>query len=155
MRPTGQQGGHLHREGADTIRGQVSGGHLLALAGLLVLPAWAVGQKTTSEVALYAAGGCGALSIVTFLAYAWDKRQARVQGFRLPEVWLHLLALLGGWPGAFVAQRRLRHKNAKLSFQFTFWLIVALHQFAAVDYLRGWPLTRLILAEAGRLVGRD
>ena len=38
-----------------------------------------------------------------------------------------MLALLGGWPGAFLAQRYFRHKTQKVSFQIVSWLIVALH----------------------------
>jgi len=41
---------------------------------------------------------------------------------------LHLLELLGGWPGAFLAQRRLRHKCSKRRYQFVFWLIVLAYQ---------------------------
>ena len=68
-----------------------------------------------------------ATSVVSFVAYGWDKRQAVVGGRRAPERTLHLLAFLGGWPGAWLAQRRFRHKTRKLSFQITFWCIVVLH----------------------------
>jgi hypothetical protein len=57
---------------------------------------------------------------------------------------LHLLELLGGWPGAFLAQRRLRHKSSKGSYLFVFVLIVGLHQFLAIDALRGWPFLKLV-----------
>ena len=71
------------------------------------------------------------MSLVTFLFFAWDKRCA-VQGrSRVPEATLHLLELLGGWPGALAGQRWLRHKSAKLSYRIVLWLIVALH-------LAGW-----------------
>ena len=63
------------------------------------------------------------VSLLTFGAYGWDKRQAVKQGRRVPEARLHLLSLLGGWPGAFVAQHYFRHKNRKASFQVVFWLI--------------------------------
>ncbi|SJM91388.1 Cold-shock protein (fragment) [Crenothrix polyspora] len=47
--------------------------------------------------------------------------------WRIPEKSLHTLELLGGWPGALLAQRTLRHKNRKPSYQVVFWLIVGLH----------------------------
>jgi uncharacterized membrane protein YsdA (DUF1294 family) len=53
--------------------------------------------------------------------------------------------LLGGWPGAFLAQRRLRHKCSKASYQFLFWIIVLAHQFAALDSLQDWRLSRTAL----------
>lgn len=63
-------------------------------------------------------------SSIAYGVYAWDKRAAQQQVRRVPEKWLHSLALAGGWPGAFLAQRRLRHKNRKISFQIVFWLTV-------------------------------
>lgn len=67
------------------------------------------------------------MSLVTFVTYLLDKRAAQRGRQRTPEATLHVLELLGGWPGAFLAQRLIRHKNAKLSYQIVFWLIVALH----------------------------
>ena len=67
------------------------------------------------------------LSCATFAAYGFDKRQARTAGRRLPERTLHLLAFLGGWPGALLGQRLFQHKTAKASFLIVFWLIVLLH----------------------------
>jgi len=79
-----------------------------------------------------------ALSALAALAYARDKRAARLQARRVPETVLHLLELAGGWPGALLAQRWLRHKNRKLSYQFAFWACVVLHE-AALGHL--WRLT--------------
>ena len=67
------------------------------------------------------------MSVVTFIVYALDKRAARLGRQRTPEATLHVLELLGGWPGAFLAQRLIHHKNAKVGYQVVFWLIVALH----------------------------
>lgn len=89
------------------------------------------------------------LSLATFAVYAWDKRRAMQGGDRAPESSLHLLALLGGWPGALLAQPLLRHKNAKISFQVLFWLIVAVHEYLALDCLAGWPLARFIARNLG------
>jgi uncharacterized membrane protein YsdA (DUF1294 family) len=66
-----------------------------------------------------------ALNLLTFALYARDKHAARTGQRRTPENTLHLLSLLGGWPGAWLAQGLLRHKTAKRSFQLVFWLTVA------------------------------
>lgn len=75
------------------------------------------------------------MSAVAFFLYWRDKRQARADGWRTPEKILHGVELLGGWPGALVAQQAFRHKTRKLSFQLVFWLIVLLHQVVWVDRL--------------------
>ncbi|KRG46942.1 hypothetical protein ARC20_03620 [Stenotrophomonas panacihumi] len=74
---------------------------------------------------------CGvfaALSVIAFAVYARDKHAARLEARRTPELALHLLELAGGWPGALLAQRALRHKNRKLAYQFAFWACVLLHE---------------------------
>lgn len=65
------------------------------------------------------------INVVTIWAYYWDKRAARKGNWRVPESVLHTLELLGGWSGAFVAQRLFRHKTKKQSYQSTFWMVVA------------------------------
>jgi uncharacterized membrane protein YsdA (DUF1294 family) len=76
-----------------------------------------------------------ALSAIAVLLYWRDKRQARADGWRTPEKVLHAVELLGGWPGALLAQQLFRHKTRKLSFQLVFWLIVLLHEVVWADYL--------------------
>lgn len=66
-------------------------------------------------------------SLVAFFAYAFDKSAALRNQWRTQESTLHLFALLGGWPGALAAQRLLRHKSTKASFQATFWVTVVLN----------------------------
>ena len=68
-----------------------------------------------------------AASLVAFSAYALDKSAARKDRWRTKESTLHFLALAGGWPGALAAQRLLRHKSKKLSFQIAFWATVILN----------------------------
>lgn len=77
------------------------------------------------------------MSTVTFLHYAWDKRRAGRGGWRVPEHRLHLLALFGGWPGALIGRRLLRHKSRKTRFRVVFWLTVVLHVcvVAGITYL--------------------
>jgi uncharacterized membrane protein YsdA (DUF1294 family)/cold shock CspA family protein len=69
-------------------------------------------------------------SSVTFVAYALDKSAAKQNKWRTAEATLHIFALVGGWPGALVAQRWLRHKSKKLSFQIVFWMTVLLNCLA-------------------------
>ena len=66
-------------------------------------------------------------SVVTLVAYAWDKWRAGRGGTRIAEQTLHLLELLGGWPGALLGQSLFRHKRSKRRYMAWFWTIVALH----------------------------
>ena len=65
-----------------------------------------------------------AMSLVTFAAYGLDKDAARRRAWRIPEATLHVLSLLGGWPGALLAQAAFRHKTRKQPFRTVFWLTV-------------------------------
>ena len=75
-------------------------------------------------------------SLLTFIIYAVDKTAAKQGAWRIPEGNLHLLSLAGGWPGALVAQQKLRHKSTKQSFRSVFWVTVLLNCGAFV-----WLLT--------------
>lgn len=66
-------------------------------------------------------------SAVTFLAYALDKSSAASGGWRTSEKTLHMFALVGGWPGALLAQQFLRHKSVKAEFRSVFWGTVAVN----------------------------
>lgn len=58
----------------------------------------------------------GFASLWAWLAFARDKRCAVLGQRRLPEGYLLRLAWIGGWPGAKLAQRKLRHKTFKQPF---------------------------------------
>ncbi len=113
---------------------------LLFFLSLLVLPLIAL--RRLSIDLRWTVGYLLALSALTYAAYGLDKRRAKASAWRLSEALLHALEALGGWPGAFLAQRRLRHKCSKLSYQVVFWLIVLLYQFVAFDFLQHWQLSR-------------
>lgn len=74
------------------------------------------------------------LSLASVLLYWQDKRAAASGSWRVRETDLHLLGLLGGWPGAVVAQNIFRHKTKKASFARFFWITVMLNVllFAAI-----------------------
>ena len=97
---------------------------LLLAGAFLVIVAASVfsGQLPTAIIWSYLTA-----SLVAFIAYALDKSAARNDRWRTKERTLHLFALAGGWPGALVAQRVLRHKSRKPSFQFAFWVTVILN----------------------------
>ncbi len=76
-------------------------------------------------------------SLACLVAYAIDKRAAIHGRRRLRERTLLLLGLAGGWPGALLAQRVLRHKTAKASFQWKFRATVVLH-VAACAAVAAW-----------------
>ena len=63
-------------------------------------------------------------SAIAYLMYWADKSAAGRGGRRIPENSLHLASLLGGWPGALLAQQQFRHKTIKQPFQVVFWLSV-------------------------------
>jgi uncharacterized membrane protein YsdA (DUF1294 family) len=79
---------------------------------------------------LYAAIAYAAMSLVALALYGFDKRRAESGGRRVRERTLHLVELLGGWPGALIAMRLFRHKTRKLSFLLVTWTIVAAHAAA-------------------------
>lgn len=68
-----------------------------------------------------------AMSLVTFAAFALDKRAARLGRRRTPERTLHTLELLGGWPGALVGAFVIRHKNRKAGYLAVLILIALGH----------------------------
>lgn len=67
------------------------------------------------------------MSLVTFVTYGIDKGRAGKAQRRIPERTLHILALLGGWPGGFLGQQTFRHKTRKVPFQIWFWITVLLN----------------------------
>jgi len=72
---------------------------LLWVLGLPLLPAWLAGW-----------------SVPAFAMYGIDKRQARSGGWRIPEAFLHALALVGGVLGAWAGRVIFHHKTRERVF---------------------------------------
>lgn len=72
---------------------------LLWVLGVPVLLAWLLGW-----------------SLPAFALYGIDKRQARAGAWRVPEVLLHALALVGGVIGAWAGRAVFRHKTQQRVF---------------------------------------
>ena len=81
------------------------------------------------------------VNIFTFWAYGRDKRLAQRHEWRIPEVQLHTLELLGGTIGAIAGQKVFHHKNKKKSYMATFFATIIIQLGAIVYiiyYLRLW-----------------
>jgi uncharacterized membrane protein YsdA (DUF1294 family) len=114
----------------------------VTLVLLMVIPVYALIRLSAWIDWRILLGAALAISILTFFMYRSDKQSAVKGEWRVPEVMLHFFELVGGWPGAFLAQRIVRHKISKTSYQILFWAIVMIHQFVALDFLNGWSLTK-------------
>jgi len=93
----------------------------LGFLGLLAV-LYGVGRIAFELCALY-----WIVSVVTFVAYGLDKSAARAGCWRTAESTLQGLALIGGWPGALLAQQWLRHKSRKPRFLVLFWWLAWLN----------------------------
>ena len=67
------------------------------------------------------------ISIITFVLYGYDKAQSRRGGRRIPETELHLLALIGGFPGGWAGRSVFRHKTQKGIFMFVLIISTVIH----------------------------
>lgn len=81
------------------------------------------------------------INIFTFLAYGRDKYCAKKGLWRIPEVQLHTLELLGGIIGAILGQKIFKHKHKKKSYMATFFATIIIQIGIVVfilKYLRIW-----------------
>jgi uncharacterized membrane protein YsdA (DUF1294 family)/cold shock CspA family protein len=77
-----------------------------------------------------------AASIIAFFMYWGDKSAAEEGRRRTRERSLLLCGMIGGWPGALLAQQLFHHKSSKTEFQIRFWCSVAINCAGLV-----WVLT--------------
>jgi uncharacterized membrane protein YsdA (DUF1294 family)/cold shock CspA family protein len=96
--------------------------YLVVLFVLLIGAATYAGYVSWKVPAFYLTA-----SLTAFFYYWIDKSAARHGKWRIQERTLHMIGLIGGWPGGLLAQRWLRHKSSKSSFRSTFWATVILH----------------------------
>ena len=90
---------------------------------------------SVSRIPLIALGVLLLVSLLTFFVYGFDKHAAETGRWRTKESTLHLLALIGGWPGAWCAQRLFRHKVRKASFMTVYWATVLVHIAAVAAWV--------------------
>jgi uncharacterized membrane protein YsdA (DUF1294 family)/cold shock CspA family protein len=114
-------------------------------APLMLVLCFAAGLGLTvwlGKLPLYVLAVYMLLSLFTFLVYWLDKRKAQAGHWRTPESTLQFMALLGGWPGALLAQSYLRHKSQKRPFLLLFWCAAVLN-LIALSWLATQPLPPL------------
>lgn len=111
------------------------------MKSLLSIPAFASLYLVLAHywhVPRFAAYVYGLMSLLCFVAYAWDKFAARTRRRRTRESTLLMWGLFCGWPGAVLAQQLLRHKSSKVSFGRSFWLTVALNVAGFLAWIVGF-----------------
>lgn len=67
------------------------------------------------------------INALTYWMYAQDKEAALLGNRRVPEQTLHILSFLGGWPTAWLAQEKMRHKTQKQPFRKIYFCTIALN----------------------------
>ncbi|HET7723646.1 MAG TPA: cold shock and DUF1294 domain-containing protein [Propionibacteriaceae bacterium] len=110
--------------------GAVSGSFLALLCVLTALGTLPVIVPAVSLV----------LSPVAVVMYRVDKTAAVAGGWRTREATLQVVSLLGGWPGALLAQHLFRHKTRKRPFQTVYWLTVVANCLVLAWVAIGNPL---------------
>lgn len=141
---------HVQYVATSRTRGLPALGAIAAPAAAILFFAFTIGAVLGGRMPWPVPVWFAAASALTYLLYAADKSAARGGNRRTPETTLHLMSLAGGWPGALIAQRWLRHKSKKLSFLAVYAVTVAMN-LAALAWLHtnGWSSPRSILSLAG------
>ena len=67
------------------------------------------------------------MNVLSYWLYAQDKEAAQQHLRRVPEQVLHIVAFLGGWPAAWLAQQKLHHKTQKQPFKKVYNITIVLN----------------------------
>jgi uncharacterized membrane protein YsdA (DUF1294 family) len=100
----------------------------------LAVLAWLI---VSSQQSMFITKVYAVIATLAFIAYAIDKAAAQSNRWRIPESTLHALAMVGGWPGAMLAQTLLRHKSVKREFRLIYWITVVVNLL-----MLGWLVSR-------------
>ncbi len=94
---------------------------ILCVVYILFLAAFSLGGLLNGMVLLF----ISIMNAMSYWFYAQDKEAAQLGNRRVPENTLHLLSFLGGWPAAWLAQQKLRHKTQKQPFRQIYFCTIA------------------------------
>lgn len=141
QKPRSPQPQRNHASGGAGRRRAAGAGNYLVIVAFI---AFALVVNANWPIPLWVVGLYVLASLLCFAVYASDKSAARKGSWRVSENTLHLLAVIGGWPGAICAQQMLRHKTQKASFRVMFWVTVVVNVtvFAVVTT----PIGAMLLA---------
>ncbi|RLV60945.1 DUF1294 domain-containing protein [Parashewanella curva] len=89
---------------------------------------------------IYMLYGCwyAVINVLTLSLYGYDKHAAINNKWRIPEKYLHLISVLGGWLTARFCQHGFRHKFNKRSFMWRYWATVLLHFTLLFGFYQIW-----------------
>lgn len=110
-------------------------GAMPVLLGIVAYYGLLVGATVIGRVSVPVLLAVPIFNLFVFFLYWHNKDAARRGGLRLPEDLLHLLAALGGWSGAWLAQRLLRYRPSTPWFTRTFWIATGVHVAALLGWL--------------------
>lgn len=110
----------------------------------IILPAYAIYKASKAIDIKYMIAYFVIISAATVFIYWSDKRKARTESWRTPESTLRVLELAGGCVAAHFSQRIFRHKISKIKYQISFWIVAAIQNYAAFDYLNDWHSARTV-----------
>lgn len=110
-------------------------GAMPVLLGIVAYYGLLVGATVIGRISVPMLLSVPIFNLVVFFLYWHNKDAARRGGLRLHEDLLHLLAALGGWNGAWFAQRLLRYKPSTPWFHRTFWIATGVHVAALLGWL--------------------
>lgn len=96
---------------------------IVCIAYILILAGLSIFGLLNGMVILF----ISIINVMSYWFYAQDKEAAQLGKSRVPENTLHILAFLGGWPAAWLAQQRLRHKTQKQPFRKIYFCTICLN----------------------------
>lgn len=83
------------------------------------------------------------MNALSYWLYAQDKEAAQLGHRRIPEQSLHLVSVLGGWPAAWLAQEKMRHKTQKQPFRKIYFCTIGLNILLILWFISPFNLLTL------------
>ncbi len=92
------------------------------------------------------------MSATTYMLY--HCKEFRRNGIKKmqPDSVLHFCEMLGGWPGAILAQRRLEEEQPDRRYQVFLWISVFLWQGLAIEAMSDWSVTQQVWSSLSPLI---